>query len=109
MFVVLFFKRKTAYELRISDLSSDVCSSDLQQVKLAMRRLSIIDLDGCWQPIYNEDKSLAVICNGEIYNYIELRKELEKRGHRFSTNSDVETIVHQIGRASGRARVCQDV
>ncbi|MBX3047972.1 MAG: asparagine synthase (glutamine-hydrolyzing) [Anaerolineales bacterium] len=62
--------------------------------ELAMRRLSIIDLDGGWQPIYNEDKSLAVVCNGEIYNYVELRAELETRGHRFYTNSDVETIVH---------------
>lgn len=62
--------------------------------ELAMRRLSIIDLNTGWQPIYNEDKSLAVVCNGEIYNYLELRTELEKRGHRFSTHSDVETIVH---------------
>jgi asparagine synthase (glutamine-hydrolysing) len=59
-----------------------------------MRRLSIIDLDGGWQPIYNEDRSLAVICNGEIYNYVELTRELKNRGHHFSTQSDVETIVH---------------
>ncbi|TAK13059.1 MAG: asparagine synthase (glutamine-hydrolyzing) [Anaerolineae bacterium] len=64
------------------------------QAVLAMRRLSIIDLDGGWQPIYNEDRSLAVTCNGEIYNYIELRPTLEARGHRYSTNSDVENILH---------------
>lgn len=63
-------------------------------ITLAMRRLSIIDLQGGWQPIYNEDGSLVLITNGEIYNYIELRKELEKKGHNFSTKSDCETILH---------------
>ena len=61
---------------------------------LAMRRLSIIDLTGGWQPLYNEDRSLVLICNGEIYNFIELRSQLESRGHRFNTKSDCETIVH---------------
>ncbi len=61
---------------------------------LAMRRLSIIDLAGGWQPIYNEDRSLAVTCNGEIYNYVELRPPLEARGHRYTTHSDVENILH---------------
>jgi asparagine synthase (glutamine-hydrolysing) len=61
---------------------------------LAMRRLSIIDLSGGWQPLYNEDKSLTLIANGEIYNFIELRKELESRGHTFRTKSDSEVIVH---------------
>lgn len=65
-----------------------------QHIGLAMRRLSIIDLDGGWQPIYNEDKSLILFMNGEIYNYVELRLELEKRGHCFSTGSDAEIIVH---------------
>lgn len=64
------------------------------QAIVAMRRLSIIDLAGGWQPIYNEDHTLAVTCNGEIYNYIELRPPLEGRGHRYSTNSDVENILH---------------
>jgi len=59
-----------------------------------MRRLSIIDLAGGHQPIFNEDKSLAIIFNGEIYNYRELKKDLENRGHQFSTNSDTETILH---------------
>src|SRR5512137_2001645 len=63
-------------------------------VALMMRRLSIIDLKGGWQPLYNEDHSLALIANGEIYNFIELRKMLEGRGHRFSTATDCETILH---------------
>lgn len=60
----------------------------------AMRRLSIIDLHGGWQPLHNEDGSLILIANGEIYNYIELRRELEENGHYFSTKSDCETILH---------------
>lgn len=63
-------------------------------VGLGMRRLSIIDVEGGKQPIYNEDHSVGVICNGEIYNYIELRQDLLKKGHHFSTNSDTEVIVH---------------
>ncbi len=61
---------------------------------IGMRRLSIIDLAGGHQPIWNEDKSIAVICNGEIYNHIELRSELRARKHAFRTGSDVEVIVH---------------
>jgi len=63
-------------------------------VALAMRRLSIIDLASGWQPLYNEDRSLAIIANGEIYNYVELREQLERRGHRLSTQGDIETILH---------------
>jgi len=63
-------------------------------VALGMRRLSIIDLAGGHQPIFNEDQSILIVFNGEIYNYRELQKELEERGHRFATNSDTETIVH---------------
>jgi asparagine synthase (glutamine-hydrolysing) len=63
-------------------------------VGLGMRRLSIIDLDGGHQPIYNEDRSLAVVFNGEIYNYRELRAELLARGHRLETHSDTEVLVH---------------
>ncbi|QWD11258.1 asparagine synthase (glutamine-hydrolyzing) [Polynucleobacter paneuropaeus] len=65
-----------------------------QQVLIGMRRLSIIDLEGGWQPLYNEDKSLALVMNGEIYNYIELMEQLEGRGHIFSTRSDGEVILH---------------
>src|SRR5690349_10301482 len=61
---------------------------------LGMRRLSIIDLAGGHQPIFNEDRSIAIVFNGEIYNFPELRPELERRGHRFTTNSDTEVIVH---------------
>jgi asparagine synthase (glutamine-hydrolysing) len=63
-------------------------------VVLAMRRLSIIDLAGGQQPIFNETKDVAIVCNGEIYNHRELRHELQTRGHDFSSGSDVETIVH---------------
>jgi asparagine synthase (glutamine-hydrolyzing) len=61
---------------------------------LGMRRLAIIDLKSGQQPIFNEDGSLAIVFNGEIYNYRELKSELERRGHRFKTNSDTETILH---------------
>jgi asparagine synthase (glutamine-hydrolysing) len=63
-------------------------------VKLAMRRLSIIDLETGWQPLYNEDRSLVLVANGEVYNYVELRRDLEQRGHVFATRSDCETILH---------------
>ena len=61
---------------------------------LAHARLSIIDLNGGHQPIFNEDRSIAVVCNGEIYNHRELRRGLERRGHHFATGSDTEVIVH---------------
>jgi len=63
-------------------------------VGLGHRRLSIIDLAGGRQPIYNEDGSVAITFNGEIYNFLGLRDELEQAGHRFQTRSDTETIVH---------------
>jgi len=65
-----------------------------ERAGLAHARLSIIDLEGGWQPLSNEDKSLWIIFNGEIYNYPELRVDLEKRGHVFATHSDTEVIVH---------------
>jgi asparagine synthase (glutamine-hydrolysing) len=63
-------------------------------VGLGVQRLAIIDLETGDQPIFNEDESIVVLQNGEIYNYRELRRELEARGHRFSTQSDTEVIVH---------------
>ena len=61
---------------------------------MGMRRLSIIDLATGQQPIYNTDDTKLIVFNGEIYNYLELKKDLESRGHRFRTNSDTETIIH---------------
>ena len=61
---------------------------------LSFRRLSIIDVAGGAQPIHNEDRTCHVILNGEIYNHLDLRAELEGRGHRFLTRSDVESVVH---------------
>jgi asparagine synthase (glutamine-hydrolysing) len=63
-------------------------------VGLGMRRLSIIDLSGGRQPIHNEDSTVWVVFNGEIYNFPELRQELEGRGHKFYTHADTEVIVH---------------
>jgi asparagine synthase (glutamine-hydrolysing) len=65
-----------------------------ENVALAMRRLSIIDLSGGWQPLYNEAGDIALVCNGEIYNHVELRANLVSKGHTFLTGSDCEVIVH---------------
>lgn len=64
------------------------------QAQIGMRRLSIIDLAGGHQPIHNEDKSIWIVFNGEIYNFQDLRHDLERHGHVFYTNSDTECIVH---------------
>ncbi|MCJ7545948.1 MAG: asparagine synthase (glutamine-hydrolyzing) [Deltaproteobacteria bacterium] len=63
-------------------------------IALGHRRLSIIDLDTGKQPIHNEDKTVYVVFNGEIYNFPELKKELEKKGHKFYTRTDTEVLVH---------------
>jgi len=64
------------------------------QVGLGFRRLSIIDLSGGHQPLSNENNSIWIVFNGEIYNYLELRAELVSKGHIFRTKSDTEVIVH---------------
>lgn len=64
------------------------------ELAMGMRRLSIIDLDTGRQPIFDEEQRFGVIFNGEIYNYVELRRELQQRGHRFRTQGDTEVIVH---------------
>ena len=63
-------------------------------IALGMRRLAIIDLLTGEQPVFNQDRTVAVVLNGEIYNYRELRADLEKRGHRFQTESDTEVLPH---------------
>lgn len=63
-------------------------------VNFGMRRLSIIDIEGGDQPLYNEDKSIVIVGNGEIYNYIELRSDLKGKGHKFRTASDIEVAAH---------------
>ena len=65
-----------------------------RNIGLGMRRLAIIDLPGGGQPVSNEDQTVRVIFNGEIYNFKDLRAQLEKKGHRFRSHSDTETIVH---------------
>jgi asparagine synthase (glutamine-hydrolysing) len=67
---------------------------DRPGLAMGMRRLAIIDLAGGDQPIYNEDLSVGVVFNGEIYNFRELRPELERQGHRFATRADTEVLVH---------------
>lgn len=64
------------------------------KISMGFRRLSIIDLDNGSQPIYNEDKTLVLMFNGEIYNYKQLRKELQEKGHVFATDTDSEVLVH---------------
>lgn len=72
----------------------DVGYYEGKNVKLGIRRLSVIDLETGHQPIHNEDKTIWVVFNGEIFNYLELRKQLEDRGHHFYTKTDTEVIVH---------------
>lgn len=71
--------------------------SDMLMLKgaaLGFDRLSFLDLEGGMQPLQNEDRSISMVCNGEIFNFPELRRELEAKGHRFRTKTDVEVILH---------------
>ena len=65
-----------------------------QNLGLGFRRLAIVDLTGGNQPLYNEDRTIVIVCNGEIFNFLELRAGLEARGHHFATNCDVEVLLH---------------
>ena len=69
-----------------------------ENIGLAMRRLAIIDLAGGQQPIHNQDQTKWIVFNGEIYNFQEIRQQLEKLGHKFYTNSDTEIIIHLYDR-----------
>ena len=80
----------TLYHRGPDELGMDIHGN----VAMGMRRLSIIDLSGGSQPIYNEDKSIWTVFNGEIYNFPELRNVLRSKGHSFKTNTDTEVIVH---------------
>lgn len=66
----------------------------LPNAALGFNRLSFLDLEGGMQPLWNENKTIAMICNGEIYNYVELRQQLMEKGHSFSTKTDVEAVLH---------------
>jgi asparagine synthase (glutamine-hydrolysing) len=85
-----------AQELLLHRGPDDLGCEELMQGRclLGHTRLSIIDLEGGRQPLWNEDKTVCVVCNGEIYNYIELREELIAKGHCFRTHSDCEVLVH---------------
>ena len=77
-----------------------------EHLVLAHQRLSIIDLETGHQPMSNEDGSIVVACNGEIYNFKDLRKELQARGHTFSTSSDTEALVHLYEDLGLRWKMC---
>ena len=88
---------------RIAHRGPDACGYYRQgAVELGHRRLSIIDVGGGKQPLGNEDGSIQIVFNGEIYNYLELRAELVAKGHRFATNSDTEVLVHLYEEAGER-------
>src|SRR5262249_47324569 len=83
---------------RLAGEQAGLCTRDALRdpadVVLGHRRLSIVDLAGGDQPMLNDDGTVCVVYNGEIYNHPELRRELEQRGHRYRTTCDTETLVH---------------
>src|SRR5687767_7543204 len=88
------------FEFRIADFGNSDGGQGLirderkGQLSFGMRRLSIIDLEGGHQPIYNETGDIGGVLNGEIYNFQSLRSQLQDRGHRFRTRADSEVVVH---------------
>jgi len=76
------------------------------EVVLGMRRLSIIDLETGHQPVHNEDQSVWVVFNGEIYNFKHLRADLELQGHRFYTDTDTEVTSNMAKHASKKCAAC---
>src|SRR5215210_2023328 len=84
------------------ETGSEICDG----VALGMRRLSIIDLEGGSQPLYNDDRTVRVVFNGEIYNYRELRQGLEARRHHLVTNTDGEVIAHLWEELGSRFALC---
>jgi asparagine synthase (glutamine-hydrolysing) len=93
------------YELRIAELEQEAKGEELRakserqndrggSLSIGMTRLSIIDIDGGHQPVFNEDGQVGAVLNGEIYNFQELRRQLEDRGHTIRTRSDSEVVVH---------------
>ena len=82
------------FQTQRNNHSNNNFASEPVGVGLGFRRLSIIDLVGGHQPMSNEDGTIWIVFNGEIYNYLDLRRRLEGNGHRFSTDTDTETIVH---------------
>ncbi len=80
---------------RLTHRGPDACGYHVvANVGLGCRRLSIIDVPGGDQPIYNEDRSVVLVCNGEVFNHVALRERLEKKGHSFRSSCDVEVLVH---------------
>jgi asparagine synthase (glutamine-hydrolysing) len=85
--------REMAYRIRHRGPDQDDYYTD-ECCALGFRRLSIIDIEGGGQPIYNEDGTKILVYNGEVYNYQELREELLAAGHIFTTKTDSETLLH---------------
>lgn len=99
------FSRLNAMGQAIAHRGPDDCGSHIAPgVALHNRRLAIVDLEGGRQPVANEDGTVLVVFNGEIFNHPELRTQLEQRGHRFQTHSDTEVLVH-LWEEHGRSMV----